>query len=49
MIGGVAEWLKAPVSKTGIRETVSEVRILSPPQMKIALKIKSNFHFWKKS
>ncbi len=29
----MAEWLKAPVSKTGIRETVSGVRIsLSPPK-----------------
>ena len=30
--GGVAEWLKAPVSKTGIWETVSRVQISPPPQ-----------------
>ena len=30
-IGGVAEWLKAPVSKTGIRETGSRVQISPPP------------------
>ncbi len=29
--GGVAEWLKAPVLKTGRRETVSWVRIPPPP------------------
>ena len=27
----MAEWLKAPLSKSGMRETVSGVRILSPP------------------
>ena len=31
-IGDVAEWLKAPHSKCGIWETVSEVQILSSPQ-----------------
>jgi hypothetical protein len=32
VVGEMAEWLKAPVLKTGIRETVSGVRIpLSPP------------------
>jgi hypothetical protein len=32
--GEVAEWLKAPVLKTGIRETVSGVRIPpSPPEI----------------
>ena len=30
-IGGVAEWLKAPHSKCGMRATASGVRILSPP------------------
>ena len=30
-LGDVAEWLKAPVSKTGIWETGSGVRILSSP------------------
>ena len=30
--GDVAEWLKAPHSKCGIRETVSGVRILPSPQ-----------------
>lgn len=30
-LGGVAEWLKAPVLKTGRRETVSWVRIPPPP------------------
>jgi hypothetical protein len=30
--GSVAERLKAPVSKTGIGETLSEVRILPLPQ-----------------
>ena len=35
----MAEWLKAPVSKTGIWETGSEVRILlSPPKLKIGVK-----------
>jgi hypothetical protein len=29
--GGMAEWLKAPVLKTGRRETVSWVRIPLPP------------------
>ncbi len=29
----MAEWLKAPDSKSGIRETVSGVRIFSPPQI----------------
>ena len=29
--GGVAEWLKAPVLKTGVRETVPGVRIPPPP------------------
>jgi hypothetical protein len=31
--GGVAEWLKAPLSKSGIWETVSGVRISPPPQI----------------
>ena len=31
--GGVAEWLKAPVSKTGNGETRSGVRIPPPPQI----------------
>lgn len=30
--GSVAEWLKAPVSKTGIGATLSEVRILPLPR-----------------
>jgi hypothetical protein len=30
--GGVGEWLKSPLSKSGIRATVSEVQILPPPQ-----------------
>ena len=30
-LGGVAEWLNAPVLKTGIRESVSRVRIPPPP------------------
>jgi len=29
--GGVAEWLNAPVLKTGISERVSRVRIPPPP------------------
>ena len=29
--GGVAEWFKAPVSKTGRLERVSRVQISSPP------------------
>ncbi len=32
-LGGVGEWLKSPVSKTGIPERVSEVQILPPPQV----------------
>ena len=35
--GGVAEWLKAPLSKSGILERVSEVRILPPPQTIFAI------------
>lgn len=35
--GDVAEWLKAPHSKCGIRETVSEVQILPSPQSIIKL------------
>lgn len=31
-VGDVAERLKAAVSKTAVRETVPEVRILSSPQ-----------------
>lgn len=31
-LGSVAEWFKVPLSKSGIRETVSGVRILSLPQ-----------------
>ena len=31
--GGVAEWLNAPVLKTGIRESVSRVRIPPPPPL----------------
>ncbi len=31
--GGVAEWLNAPVLKTGISERVSRVRISPPPQI----------------
>ena len=32
--GGMAEWLNAPVLKTGIRESVSGVRIPIPPHYK---------------
>ena len=31
--GGMAEWLNAPVLKTGIRESVSGVRIPIPPPL----------------
>lgn len=37
-IGNVAEWLKAPHSKCGIRVTVSRVQISSfPPKLKIGI------------
>ncbi len=32
--GGVAEWLNAPVLKTGMSETASGVQIPPPPQKK---------------
>ena len=39
VVGEVAEWLKAPVLKTGVRETVPGVRIPpSPPLLQIAAK-----------
>jgi hypothetical protein len=40
----VAEWLKAPVSKTGMSERASEVRILSLPHLKsIDMELLHNF------
>ena len=36
LTGGVSEWLKEPASKTGVRATVSGVRIPSPPQKGMA-------------
>jgi hypothetical protein len=42
--GEVAERLKAPVLKTGIRETVSRVRIPpSPPFSKLRIRIRNAF------
>src|SRR5262245_19528515 len=35
-VGRVAEWLKAPDSKSGVRVTVPEVRILSLPPIPIS-------------
>ena len=34
-IGGVAEWLKAPLSKSGVAVRRPEVRILPPPKLKM--------------
>ena len=48
--GGVAEWLKAPVLKTGIRASVSGVRIPSLPPL-FVLQIKGSpdgdFFWWR--
>ncbi len=38
----MAEWLKAPVSKTGMLARVSEVRILPlPPKIEIAFRLQN--------
>ena len=34
--GGLAEWLNAPVLKTGLRESVTGVRIPEPPPRDVA-------------
>ena len=39
LTGGVSEWLKEPASKTGVRETVSGVRIPSPPRYAMHIKV----------
>ena len=41
--GGVAEWLKALVSKTSVRETVPGVRISPPPHLKLPLLLRVIF------
>ena len=44
--GRVAEWFKAPLSKSGMWETTSGVRILSlPPKLEIGIRSRPYFGF----